>query len=76
MIPTQNKGVCTACDIKVWVHVGKNLHIKWCKGCKNFQPWAAFGEKGWATKCAACRKRMADSYAAQKGKKRLRQSVL
>ena len=71
-IPKQNKGVCTACDVKVWIMPSKHgngrsgLHVKWCKGCKNFQHWASFGEKGWATKCAPCRKRMADKYAAKK----------
>ena len=34
---------------------GKN--IKWCKGCKNFRNWAAFCEKGSATKCEKCRNR-------------------
>lgn len=70
VIPKQNKGVCTSCDSKVWVVKASTLQIKWCKGCKNFQNWAAFGEKGCATKCCACRKRSADTYAAQKGKKK------
>mmetsp|Transcript_20690 Transcript_20690/g.39340 ORF Transcript_20690/g.39340 Transcript_20690/m.39340 type:complete len:338 (-) Transcript_20690:156-1169(-) len=70
VIPKQNKGVCTSCDSKVWVVKSTNMQIKWCKGCKNFQNWAAFGHKGCATKCCACRKRSADTYAAQKGKKK------
>jgi hypothetical protein len=99
IIPRQNKGVCTACDVTVWVIVGdpgredrasplacksskttttgkqqrqpsshaySNLEIKWCKGCKNFRPWAAFGEKGLATKCVRCRHRQREKYALQK----------
>lgn len=40
MIPAQNKGLCTYCDVNVWVVKESGLQIKWCKGCKNFQPWA------------------------------------
>ena len=36
IIPTQNKGLCTLCDVNVWVVVSNGLEIKWCKGCKNF----------------------------------------
>jgi hypothetical protein len=76
IIPRQNKGVCTACDITVWVitTVGwEKLEIKWCKGCKNFRPWAAFGEKGLATKCVRCRDRQKEKYLWQK-KETVRQS--
>jgi hypothetical protein len=76
IIPRQNKGVCTACDITVWVitTVGREkLEIKWCKGCKNFRPWAAFGEKGLATKCVRCRDRQKEKYLWQK-KETVRQS--
>ena len=67
IIPRQNKGVCTACDVTVWaVQSRDNLEIKWCKGCKNFRPWAAFGEKGMATKCVRCRTRQKEKYAAAK----------
>eukprot|EP00522_Entomoneis_paludosa_P017253 CAMPEP_0172445236 /NCGR_PEP_ID=MMETSP1065-20121228/5122_1 /TAXON_ID=265537 /ORGANISM="Amphiprora paludosa, Strain CCMP125" /LENGTH=542 /DNA_ID=CAMNT_0013196035 /DNA_START=212 /DNA_END=1840 /DNA_ORIENTATION=+ len=71
IIPRQNKGVCTACDVTVWcVRVEEpttpSLEIKWCKGCKNFRPWPAFGEKGLATKCARCRHRQREKYAMQK----------
>ena len=67
IIPRQNKGVCTACDVAVWVMVAQDgLEIKWCKGCKNFKPWAAFGEKGLATKCVRCRHRQREKYASQK----------
>jgi hypothetical protein len=67
IIPRQNKGICTVCDVSVWVVQGpEGLEIKWCKGCKNFRPWAAFGEKGGATKCARCRKRQKEKYATQK----------
>merc|ERR1712157_62765 len=66
VIPAQNKGLCTFCDINVWVHNDSGLQIKWCKGCKNFQNWAAFGEKGSATKCLRCRERQREKYAASK----------
>lgn len=66
IIPRQNKGLCTACDITVWVVVSDRLEIKWCKGCKNFRPWAAFGDKGSATKCVRCRDRQREKYAMQK----------
>jgi len=69
IIPTQNKGLCTQCDVNVWVVMNNNLEIKWCKGCKNFRPWAAFGEKGLATKCVRCRERQREKYAAQKEEK-------
>ena len=64
-IPNQNKGLCTFCDVKVWVVRTSGLEIKWCKGCKNFRPWAAFGEKGHATKCVRCRDRQREKYASQ-----------
>eukprot|EP00977_Amphora_coffeiformis_P010210 scaffold2366_cov159-Amphora_coffeaeformis.AAC.14 len=67
IIPRQNKGVCTACDVAVWVMVSQDgLEIKWCKGCKNFRPWAGFGEKGLATKCVRCRHRQREKYASQR----------
>ena len=66
IIPTQNKGLCTACDVNVWVVVQSGLEIKWCKGCKNFRPWASFGDKGLATKCVRCRERQREKYALQK----------
>jgi len=65
IIPRQNKGLCTACDVTVWVYNGQT-EIKWCKGCKNFRPWAAFGDKGSATKCTKCRERQKEKYALQK----------
>jgi len=68
-IPTQNKGLCTLCDVNVWVVVSSGLEIKWCKGCKNFRPWAAFGDKGLATKCLRCRERQREKYALQKEEK-------
>jgi hypothetical protein len=71
IIPRQNKGVCTACDVAVWVMVSQDgLEIKWCKGCKNFRPWAAFGDKGLATKCVRCRHRQREKYASQKNEGR------
>ena len=69
IIPTQNKGLCTMCDVNVWVVCQNGLEIKWCKGCKNFRPWAAFGDKGLATKCLRCRERQREKYALQKEEK-------
>jgi hypothetical protein len=90
IIPRQNKGVCTACDVAVWVVLNQppseqrgegegdeqaeeinqdqdgQLEIKWCKGCKNFRPWPAFGDKVLATKCVRCRERQKEKYATQK----------
>ncbi|CAB9496520.1 expressed unknown protein [Seminavis robusta] len=68
-IPTQNKGLCTICDISVWVVKESGCQIKWCKGCKNFRQWASFGEKGFATKCARCRERQREKYALLKDAK-------
>eukprot|EP00804_Cyclotella_cryptica_P021290 CCRYP_001555-RE/>CCRYP_001555-RE protein AED:0.16 eAED:0.16 QI:812/1/1/1/1/1/3/244/888 len=69
IIPTQNKGLCTLCDVNVWIVTQTGLEIKWCKGCKNFRPWAAFGDKGLATKCVRCRDRQREKYALQKEEK-------
>ena len=66
IIPRQNKGLCTACDVSVWVFTADGLEIKWCKGCKNFRLWVAFGDKGSATKCTRCRDRQREIYALQK----------
>lgn len=66
IIPRQNKGLCTACDVAVWVVKATGVEIKWCKGCKNFRPWVAFGDKGLATKCTRCRDRQREKYALQK----------
>ena len=69
IIPKQNKGLCTACDVAVWIIRETGVEIKWCKGCKNFRPWAAFGDKGLATKCLRCRERQREKYATQKEEK-------
>jgi Zn-finger nucleic acid-binding protein len=69
VIPTQNKGLCTLCDVNVWIVASSGLEIKWCKGCKNFRPWASFGDKGLATKCLRCRDRQREKYAVQKEEK-------
>lgn len=69
IIPRQNKGLCTACDVTVWVLVTEDLEIKWCKGCKNFRQWSVFGQKGSATKCVRCRERQREKYAMQKDAK-------
>lgn len=66
VIPTQNKGLCTECDVIVWVIEATGKNIKWCKGCKNFRNWAAFGEKGSATKCEKCRTRQRAKYLEQR----------
>lgn len=68
-IPTQNKGLCTLCDVHIWEIAKTGMQIKWCKGCKNFRCWAAFGDKGHATKCLRCRERQREKYAAQKEEK-------
>ena len=65
----KNKGLCTLCDVNVWIVCQSGLEIKWCKGCKNFRPWAAFGDKGLATKCLRCRERQREKYALQKEEK-------
>lgn len=65
IIPAQNKGVCTACDVAVWTF--QDMDIKWCKGCKNFKLWSDFGRKLKGTKCVKCRSRQHDAYAKQKG---------
>lgn len=36
---------------------------------QNFRPWAAFGDKGLATKCVRCRERQREKYALQKEEK-------
>jgi hypothetical protein len=76
IIPSQNKGLCTLCDVNVWVVANSCLEIKWCKGCKNFRPWAAFGDKGLATKCLRCRERQREKYALQKEEKEKTRIVL
>ena len=63
-IPSQNKNVCTACEVTVWVYSG--LQIKWCKGCKNFKTWASFGGKGYLATCLQCRDRQNKLYAERK----------
>ena len=65
-IPAQNKGVCNGCDVRVWLHLDTDSQIKWCKGCKNFRLWAAFGEKGHTTKCLPCRQSQAKRYLRKK----------
>ena len=74
IIPRQNKGLCTACDVTVWRVLEDGLEIKWCKGCKNFRPWAAFGSKGSAPKCVRCRDRQREKYALQRDQLRSRRS--
>ena len=75
IIPTQNKGLCTLCDVNVWIVTQTGLEIKWCKGCKNFRPWAAFGDKGLATKCVRCRDRQREKYALQKEEKERQRGI-
>ena len=66
IIPTQNKGLCTHCDVNVWVVSQILLEIKWCKGYKIFRSWAAFVEKGLGIECVRCQKRQRGKYTAQK----------
>jgi len=72
-IPRQNKGLCTSCDVKVWLYTDDTkpqVPIKWCKGCKNFRTWPlAFGSKVKATKCTKCRDKQRISYSSSKEKK-------
>ncbi len=68
IIPKQNKGLCTACDVAVWVVAKSAIKIKWCKGCKNFKLWKQFGEKTMATKCAKCREKQREKYAKKVGR--------
>jgi len=69
IIPNQNKGICTSCDVTVWIHAATGLQIKWCKGCKNYKTWAGFGHKGHLTKCMRCRDEQNKRYARQKADK-------
>ena len=75
IIPNQNKGLCTDCDVQIWVIRESGHQIKWCKGCKNFQHWACFGDKGGATKCTRCRDRQREKYAASKLEKELKRKA-
>ncbi len=68
IIPKQNKGLCTACDVAVWVVAKSGMKIKWCKGCKNFKLWKQFGEKTMATKCEKCREKQREKYAKKVGR--------
>ena len=67
VVPAQNRGVCTKCDVLVWVQISTGCQIKWCKGCKNFRHWAHFGPKGWTTKCTKCREHQNAKYAEKRG---------
>jgi hypothetical protein len=62
IIPVQNKGLCTDCDVGVWMLNDTFTEIKWCKGCKNFKKWIDFGDKLTATKCESCRERQREKY--------------
>lgn len=62
IIPVQNKGLCTDCDVGVWMLNDTFTEIKWCKGCKNFKKWIDFGGKLTATKCESCRERQREKY--------------
>lgn len=66
IIPKQNKGICTECDVAIWVIVAERKEIKFCKGCKNFRTWASFGERRRATKCERCRSRQRSKYYQKK----------
>ena len=66
IIPKQNKGICTECDVAIWVIVSERKEIKFCKGCKNFRTWASFGDRRRATKCERCRSRQRSKYYQKK----------
>jgi len=68
IIPKQNKGLCTACDVAVWMIKDEQVEIKWCKGCKNFRTWTEFGDKPCATKCGRCREKQKEKYAMKVGR--------
>ena len=68
IIPKQNKGLCTGCDVAVWMIKSEQVEIKWCKGCKNFRIWTDFGEKLGATKCGRCREKQKEKYAQKVGR--------
>ena len=68
IIPRQNKGLCTSCDVAVWVVKESGIEIKWCKGCKNFKLWKDFGNKPVATKCEKCREKQREKYAKKVGR--------
>ncbi|GMH91353.1 hypothetical protein TrST_g2165 [Triparma strigata] len=71
VIPNQNKGLCSLCDRAVWLFSdtpNNRIPIKWCKGCKNFRPWALFRDKGRATKCSRCRGRQRGTVKPEKNK--------
>ena len=61
-IPSQNKGLCTECDVSIWQIQESNGLIRWCKGCKNFRPWKFFGGKFFVTKCVPCREGQKERY--------------
>ena len=49
IIPQQSKGLFTVCDVHCQgrhIIEFRNLGFQ---GCKNFRPWASFGEKGLTT---------------------------
>lgn len=74
--------VCNVCDTGIWLLMYKNVHFKWCKGCKKFLHLHAFAQKLGAvakskssakkgppkqpTKCDICRGRGRDAYRAKR----------
>lgn len=55
IIPKRNKGVCTACDERIWKVLESGLIIKWCRFCRKFWPLATFGKRGTLKTCGRCR---------------------
>lgn len=67
-IPNQNKDVCRICDSTYWFLNGKNVLVKFCKGCKTFFPLMNYDDKPEASKCGSCRRRGRDNYYFKKEK--------
>jgi len=72
-IPAQNKDVCQDCDTAMWLHNETGIHVKFCKGCKNFRNVILFADqvpldmnKDLPSKCNKCRERSRRSYLVRK----------
>jgi hypothetical protein len=57
IIPYDNKGVCTDCQVRVWNVVETNLAIKFCQQCRNFRECAAFSDDDTTCKYCQCSER-------------------
>lgn len=54
IIPYDNRGVCTDCQVRVWNVQETNLAIKFCQQCKNFGEWTTFCNDTTCNDCQAC----------------------